>query len=249
MITIEKTNIIFQNERGQTAEPLPIIQKKLISGFVCPKCNKILLAYFETDEYIPVWAYEGEKGKSQGNEKDKSEYNVFHINGYMGIEAKQHIVSTYTYGGYSYGGGSQEKKSCNLNVYETYNPTDAINGIFESMEKKENEYVYDEKKRVDLGRITSVNDKGIEYLKTLSGATVIKNVCENNPEIMVSFTIDEFTQTIPQKDTIDSYKLEYGSEEYKKAEKKNETIKGDNKKARIKAYIQIFNNFKKLSIA
>ena len=83
---------------------------------VCPECQTVLLAYFDTDEFVPVWMYD----EACKDDQDKYitregrryyRYRVFHTGtGVMGIELKpdKHNRVNYSnvnhrYRGYGFG--------------------------------------------------------------------------------------------------------------------------------------------------
>ena len=63
----------------------------------------------------------------------------------MGIEVKDHITTTYTSSSYDRH-SHEEHKSCDLIFYETHNPLEAVNRIFETIETDENKYEHKESK-------------------------------------------------------------------------------------------------------
>lgn len=133
MIIIDKEakQIVFQNEYSEAETPKPIHRKDLMSCYICPKCNEIIIVYFKTDVYIRIWEYDEtvEKG-SYNNESDLRcyKYRVFSTHGAMGIENKDH------------NSGYQPK--CNFRYVEALNLLYSINGIIKVLNKQFDKEVF-----------------------------------------------------------------------------------------------------------
>ena len=88
----------------------------------CPKCKKILLAYFKTDEFIPVWKYDGNNENKYDSKEDRRfyHYRVFYAGcGIMGIEHKEH---------------NSTQNGCSYEIYQCYNLIESVNSIFKKIE-------------------------------------------------------------------------------------------------------------------
>lgn len=79
-ITMNGKTILFKGARRGTMTRA----FELLAGFLCPKCGVILKAYFETQDPVPVWKYEGVE------KEHESKYQTFVVPGGQGMVAKQH---------------------------------------------------------------------------------------------------------------------------------------------------------------
>ncbi|MFH0874755.1 MAG: hypothetical protein V1859_02370 [archaeon] len=221
MITIDAAlkKIYFQNEYHIGKEPMKTHECELVAAYMCPKCEQIILAYFKTDVFIPIWKYdEKEKDKNYDSESERRyyKYRVFYAGcGVMGIELKEHN---------SYNG-------CSFKINQSYNLISSVNSILKYIEKELTETL-EKKKKVCVKPLPNDFSKTrlIQNLRETKEITLISDVCG---------TMDPLIRIEPVKhDEIDIYQYERDSEERKKAELHNyESMK--------KAYADLIKSVKK----
>jgi|GEM_PF-2650715 len=96
-IEIKGKEIVFSSLKKY----LPILSCKLLSLFICPSCNQILKAFFETDEPVPWLKYEGAESEWD------TRYDSISVVGGQGLINKRH-------GSYS--------AECSLEIFWALNP-------------------------------------------------------------------------------------------------------------------------------
>ncbi|MDQ1255108.1 MAG: hypothetical protein QG646_4387 [Euryarchaeota archaeon] len=205
MINIDKTlkKICFQNDYEIGKEAIKTHECDLLSAYICPKCEQILLAYFKTDEFIPVWKYdEKEKDRSYDSESGRRyyRYRVFYAGcGIMGMELKEH-------NGYN---------GCPYEIQQCYSLISFVNSIFRKIEEKLNGIK--ENSKVNIALIPDDFDKQrlAENIKRIDSAALIPDIC-NLMDPLIKFDIGSI-----KYDEINIYDFEYGSPERKKAELQN----------------------------
>ena len=223
MIKIDESTkrILFQRDFEIGKSSVKTHECELVSAYVCPKCEEILLAYFKSDEYVKVWEYdEKEKEKNYSSDSDLRyySYRVFYAGcGIMGMELKEH-------NGYNSG--------CSFKVNQSYNIVSSVNNILYHIEEELNNATDD--KKVSIKRLPKGTSRIrlIQNLKEMKEIELIPDVCDSM-DPLVRLNSVEYKKT-------DTYEYEYDSPERKEAEKANyEALKGAYAQVirRIKAYL------------
>ncbi len=196
MITIDKENrqIVFQNEYSEDEAPKPIYRNDLITCYICPKCEEIIIAYFKTDVYIKVWEYDESADNKNPNNSESDlrhyKYRVFFTKGAMGIENKEH--------------NTQYQPKCNFRYFEALNLLYGINGIVNLLNKQFDKEIFKP--------IAQIKDKAT-LLSNLSASPhfeLVQDICSRgDPLIHLNIMGIDFEET------------EYWKYEGKEYEKKN----------------------------
>lgn len=217
-INEEKKTILFHKEFKLGEEPLKTVEYDLISGYVCPKCKQILLAYFKTDEFIPVWKYD-EKNKDKhyksSNFLKYYRYKVFYAScGLMGIELKDH---------------NNNYSGCSYKISKGYNTISSVNIIINEIEDEINSHYMDDIKEIVIKKLPNSFDKKLllNNLVNCNDIKLIEGICKNDdPLIKLSTDI--------KYDKIETCGLKYNSPEKKAAKLSNY----NNKKKRYMLIIE-----------
>ena len=201
MITIDKRKRIirFHKDFKIGQDPQPTFEKKLITGYVCPKCKQVLLAYFHTDQIIPTWDYDERECSSakpkrytQKGMKDL-QYRVFWTgSGIQGIELKSEKHTEKQYKHYSVPDYDQE---CNYKIMPIYNLIESVNMIISKMQH--NLADINKKERLTLSLIpedfnTDILLKNIKQFKWID---LIPEVCRSRDPMLhynLKFVFNEY---------------------------------------------------------
>jgi hypothetical protein len=200
----EKT-ICFSKEFMVGETPIQTKECELISVYICPKCNQILLAYFKTDEFIPVWKYDGKKDGNHYNRPSSQrdyKYRVFYAGcGLMGIELKKHNKS--------YG------DACSFKIDQCYDLIESVNRIIKSLRKDIREI--DRKRYAELDLIPENFNKNIliKNLKQIRGIKLIPDYCRNQDPLI------HFDKECINHKSVNNYYYSYGKGNRKKTEIEN----------------------------
>lgn len=217
-INEERKTIMFHKEFKLGEEPLKSIECNLISGYICPKCKQILLAYFKTNEFVPVWKYDEESKDKDYKSSSFLRYYRYHVfysgRGLVGIELKEH-------NGYNNG--------CTLTLVPGYNLIYSVNAILEKLEEELNNHFLEDIEKMVIKKLPDSFNKKILFnnLINTKGIELVKGICKNDdPLIKMNYEIEY--------EKITTYEFKYGSPEEKEAELSNY----NNKK---EAYLKVIN--------
>lgn len=239
MISILKSKkghkISFSKDFEIGQDPLPTIEKELVAGYVCQKCKQVILAYFKTDEFVPVWLYDEleDDRKAADNQylskKDMSDlrYRVFYAGcGMQGIELKSDEHNrdySYSYN-YSYrsrySSYGDEKKTCRYKIKQIYNLVESANFLISLLQNKISDIDSDDK--FTLPKVPENFDQNIliKNLKQLKLIDLIPEVCRNMPPLI------HYDNELIEHENISRYDLNHGEgNDKRKAQKKYKNLK------------------------
>lgn len=197
----EKKTILFHKEFKLGEEPAQTIECDLISGYICPRCKQILLAYFKSNEFIPVWKYDEKNKDKEFKSSNFLKYYRYHVfysgNGLVGIELKEHN---------KYGG-------CTLELVPGYNLIFSVNKILEKLEKEINSHYLENIEKTIITKLSDSFNKEILFNNLVNNKIIklVEGICDNDDPLI------EFDYQIEYGE-ISTYQFKYKSPEDKAAE-------------------------------
>lgn len=222
LINIDKKSkkIVFSRPFQEGFEALPILEFDLISCFICPKCDSVLLAYFKTNKKVDVWCYEDVKEKKYGNKhygydiikrvtnQEESDYKHFFVPGAQGIETYSHNFPL----------GEYRDTDC-VKPYHNLSFKHNLIDLFIKIVDDKNVIIPDF--NVDLSKISVLNDKGFVFINDLCKREQPMIIFENKTGIEEKkIDYDDFKMIVKNDEGQDEEKINWDA--YREAEKVEE---------------------------